>query len=253
MKVDLTGKVAIVTGASRGIGKAIAEKLAQSGAKVCVSSRNLKACEIVRDAIIKNQGTAIAVAADTSDPQALGYLVEETVEAFGTIDILVNNAATSPVFGPVEETSEAGFDKIMAANVRGPFTLSKLVLPYFKKKNSGSIINIGSIGAVRPEDALGIYSMSKAALLSLTKVMAKEWGPFGVRVNCVCPGLVKTKFSESVWESPPDRVDQFLMRTPMKRIATPEEIAPFVVFLSSESMSGFSTGGVFTIDSGLTL
>jgi NAD(P)-dependent dehydrogenase (short-subunit alcohol dehydrogenase family) len=253
LKVDLTGKVAVVTGASKGIGRAIAERLALSGAKVCVSSRNLKACEAVRDSIVKSQGTAIAVAADTSDPQALSYLVDETIEKFGTIDILVNNAATSPIFGPVEETSEAGFDKIMAVNVRGPFTLSKLILPHFKKKNSGSIINIGSIGAVRPEEALGIYSMSKAALLSLTKVLAKEWGPYGVRVNCVCPGLVKTKFNESVWESPPNRVDHFLMRTPMKRIATPEEIAPFVVFLASDSMSGFSTGGVFTIDSGMTL
>jgi NAD(P)-dependent dehydrogenase (short-subunit alcohol dehydrogenase family) len=179
--------------------------------------------------------------------------VDETVAKFGTIDIVVNNAATSPIFGPVEEASEAGFDKIMAVNVRGPFTLSKLVFPIFKGKNSGSIINIGSMGSVRPEEALGIYSVSKSALLSLTRVLAKEWGPYGIRVNCVCPGLVKTKFSESVWESPPNRIDHFLMKTPMRRIATPEEIAPFVVFLASDKVAGFSTGGVFTVDSGMTL
>lgn len=253
MKIDLTGKVAIVTGASKGIGRAIAEKLASSGASVAISSRNLSACEAAKTAIIDKGGKAIAVAADASDPQALSYLVRETIDRYGTVDIVVNNAATSPVFGPVEEVSEAGFDKIMAVNVRGPFTLAKLVLPYFKKKNSGSIINIGSIGSVRPEEALGIYSASKAALASLTRVLAKEWGPYGVRVNCVCPGLVKTKFSESHWEAPPNRIDQFIMKTPMRRIATPEEIAPFVVFLASDEVSGFSTGGVFTVDSGLTL
>jgi dehydrogenase/reductase SDR family protein 4 len=253
LKIDLTGKVAIVTGASKGIGRAIAEQLALSGANVSVSSRNLAACETVKASITAKGGSAIAVAADASDPQALSYLVHETVERYGTVDIVVNNAATSPVFGPVEEVSEAGFDKIFAVNVRGPFTLSKLVLPYFKRKNSGSIINIGSIGSVRPEEALGIYSASKAALASLTRVLAKEWGPYGVRVNCVCPGLVKTKFSESVWESPPNRIEHFIMRTPMRRVATPDEIAPFVVFLASDNVSGFSTGGVFTIDSGMTL
>jgi NAD(P)-dependent dehydrogenase (short-subunit alcohol dehydrogenase family) len=167
------------------------------------------------------------------------------------VDILVNNSASNPVFGPVEQTESWAFDKIISVNLRGPFDLSKMVLPSFKERGGGVIINISSIGGLRPEPGLGIYSVSKAALISLSKVMAKEWGQYNVRVNTICPGLIQTKFSEALWTN--DKIMKMMLhQLPLARIGSPEEIAALALFLSSPA-SSYSTGAVFTADGGYTI
>jgi NAD(P)-dependent dehydrogenase (short-subunit alcohol dehydrogenase family) len=248
---SLEGKVAIVTGASKGIGEAIVKLYAAAGAKVVVSSRKLEAVAPIAEAIRNEGGEAIAVACHAGSITDIVKLVDETVKKYGTVDILVNNAATNPVFGPVVNTSEDAFDKIMNVNVKGPFELAKRAYPFMKEKKSGSIINISSIGGLRPEHGLGIYSVSKAALISLTKVMAKEWGDDNIRANVICPGLIKTKFSEALWSN--DKIMNMMMKMlPIKRVGTPEEIAALALYLASEA-SAYSTGSVFTADGGFTI
>lgn len=248
---NLKGKVAIITGASRGIGEAIATQLGLSGAKIIISGRK-------EDALIKTTSKLISLGIECqylasnngieSDNQAL---VHFTLKTFGGVDILVNNSASNPVFGPVENTETWAFDKIIAVNLRGPFDLSKMVLPSFKERGGGVIINISSIGGLRPEPGLGIYSVSKAALISLSKVMAKEWGPYNVRVNTICPGLIQTKFSEALWTN--DNIMKMMMsQLPLARIGSPEEIAALALYLSSPA-SSYSTGAVFTADGGYTI
>lgn len=248
---NLKGKVAIITGASRGIGEAIATQLGLSGAKIIISGRK-------EDALIKTKSKLISLGIECqylasnngieSDNQAL---VHFTLKTFGGVDILVNNSASNPVFGPVENTETWAFDKIIAVNLRGPFDLSKMVLPSFKERGGGVIINISSIGGLRPEPGLGIYSVSKAALISLSKVMAKEWGPYNVRVNTICPGLIQTKFSEALWTN--DNIMKMMMsQLPLARIGSPEEIAALALYLSSPA-SSYSTGAVFTADGGYTI
>jgi dehydrogenase/reductase SDR family protein 4 len=248
---DLTGKVALVTGASKGIGKAIAELYALAGAKVVVSSRKQEAVDAVVAEIKSKGGNALAVACNVSDADDIQKLIVATLAAYGTIDILVNNAAANPSFGPVAETTESSFDKIISVNVKGPFELAKKVYPLMKARKNGSVINISSVGGLRPEQGLGIYSMSKAALISLTKVMAKEWGDDNIRVNVICPGLIKTKFSEALWSN--EKIMHTMMKMlPIKRVGTPEEIAALALYLASDA-SSYSTGGVFTADGGFTI
>lgn len=248
---DLTGKVAVVTGASKGIGEAIAQLYSSAGAQVVVSSRKQEAVDRVANSINDAGGKAKAIACNMGDMNDVQKLITETITAFGRIDILVNNAATNPTFGPVIETNEAAFDKIMNVNVKGPFELAKKAYPFMKEKKSGSIINISSVGGLRPEAGLGIYSMSKAALISLTKVMAKEWGDDNIRANVICPGLIKTKFSEALWSN--DKIMHTMMRMlPIKRVGTPEEIAALALFLGSDA-SAYCTGSVFTADGGFTI
>jgi dehydrogenase/reductase SDR family member 4 len=246
---SLEGKVAIVTGASKGIGEAIVKLYAAAGAKVVVSSRKLEAVEPIAHAIRSEGGEAIAVACHAGNIADIVNLVEVTVKHFGTIDILVNNAATNPVFGPVVNTSEDAFDKIMNVNVKGPFELAKKAYPFMKQKKSGSVINISSIGGLRPEPGLGIYSVSKAALISLTKVMAKEWGEDNIRANVICPGLIKTKFSEALWSNEAI-LKYYLKQTPLGRIGEPQEIANLALFLASDA-STYSTGAMFMADGGI--
>ncbi len=250
-KFSLTGKVAIVTGASKGIGKAIALGLAEAGAKVVLSSRNQESLdEIVKD--FEDLGLqAFAIAAKIGNENDHDSLVQKTIAHYGAIDILVNNAAINPVFGPINETDSEAFDKIMNVNLKGPFDLAKKVYPEMKKRGGGSVINISSIGGISPEPMLGIYSVSKAALISLTKVMAKEWGRDSIRVNVICPGLIKTKFSEALW------TDEKILKTvmyqqPLKTLAEPETIAGLALLLSSEA-GDFCTGGVYTADGGYTI
>jgi len=250
-RFKLDGKVAIVTGASRGIGASIAHALAESGAHVVVSSRKLPAVEQVAREIEAAGGRAHAVECHVGDDVALQRLVDETVATFGGVDILVNNAATNPVFGGLTETDGAAFTKIMDVNVRAPFELSKRVLPHMEKRGGGSLIHISSIGGISPEPMLGIYSVSKAALLSLTRVMAKEWGAYGVRANAICPGLVKTKFSRAIWENE-DLAREVVASQPIARMAEPDEIAPLALFLASPA-SSYVTGAVYTIDGGHTI
>ena len=248
---DLSGKVAVITGASKGIGEAIAKIYGAAGASVVVSSRKKESVDEVANAIVKSGGKAIAIACHMGNMQDVDRLVKETVSAYGGIDILVNNAATNPTFGPVVDTDEAAFDKIMNVNVKGPFELSKKVYALMKGKKSGSIINISSIGGLRPELGLGIYSMSKAALISLTKVMAKEWGGDNIRANVICPGLIKTKFSEALWSN--DKIMNTMMKIlPIKRVGTPEEIAALALYLAADE-SAYCTGSVFTADGGFTI
>ncbi len=248
---NLEGKVAIVTGASKGIGESIAELLAEYGAKVVVSSRKQDAVDEVAKKIKEDGGEAIGIAAHMGDMQSIENLIAQTEKEYGRIDIIVNNAATNPVFGSVESCSLEAFDKIMEVNVKGCFQLGKLALPIMKKNGGGSIINMSSVGGQRPEPGLGIYSVSKAALIMLTKVMAKEWGRHNIRANVICPGLIQTKFSEALWKN--EQVgDHFIKQLPIARIGLPDDIANLTLYLASEA-SAYSTGGVFTSDGGFLI
>ncbi|MEQ8714077.1 MAG: glucose 1-dehydrogenase, partial [Cyclobacteriaceae bacterium] len=224
---------------------------AQAGASVVVSSRKQEAVDEVAKSIVEQGGIATGIAANTGSLEELEQLVNKTVEFYGGIDIIVNNAATNPVFGPVINTNEDAFDKIMNVNVKGPFEFAKMAFPHMKKRGGGSIINISSIGGLSPEPFLGIYSVSKSALISLTKVLAKEWGPMGVRANVICPGLIKTKFSQALWSNEPI-VDKMTKELPLPRIGQPDEMAGLALFLASEA-SSYCTGGVYTADGGYTI
>lgn len=248
---SLEGKVALITGASKGIGYSIAETFAAAGAKVVISSRKQDALDEMAIQL-KNKGyEATGIACNVGKMNELPLLVEKTVEKYGTIDILVNNAAANPVFGPVHETSMEAFDKIMDVNVKAPFQLCKLCYPYLRHSSGASVINISSIGGLTPETGLGIYSVSKAALISLTKVFAKEWGVDNIRVNAICPGLIQTKFSEALWSN--DKVmNVVLKQLAIKRSGNSEEIGAMALFLAA-SASSYTTGAVFTADGGFTI
>ncbi len=251
MNFNLENKVAIITGASKGIGEAIAIILAQHGTSVVVNSRKQDELDKVVEQITSAGGKCIGVAANTGETAGLKTLVEMAVEKYGGVDIIVNNAASNPVFGPVIQTEEWAYDKIMDVNVKAPFELSKLVYPIMKQRGGGSIINISSIAGDTPDQGLGIYSVSKAALNMLTKVTAKEWAPDNIRVNSICPGLIKTKFSQALWQDE-NILKKFMKMIPMGRMGTVEEIAALALFLSSDA-SGYCTGTLFFADGGTTI
>jgi dehydrogenase/reductase SDR family member 4 len=244
----LDGRVAIITGASKGIGASIAQTFATNGAKVIVSSRKQAAVDEVVAEIQAAGGEALAVAAHVGDTQALENLVKLAIEQYGRIDILVNNAATNPVFGPLEDSVDA-MDKIMQINVKAPLELAKFALPYLKAQSNSAIINISSVEAFIATEGLGCYSVSKAALNMLTKSMAKEWGKYGIRANAICPGLIKTKFSEALWSNEA-MLKYYLKQTPLGRIGEPQEIANLALFLASDA-SAYSTGAMFMADGGI--
>lgn len=248
---SLEGKVALITGASKGIGFGIAEIFSAAGAKVVICSRKQEALDEMANQLNSKGYEAAGIACNVGNMEELPKLVEKTVEKYGGIDILVNNAATNPVFGPVHETSLDAFDKIMNVNVKAAFELTKLCYPHLRNSSGASVINISSIGGLSPEHGLGIYSVSKAALISLTKVFAKEWGDSKIRVNVICPGLIQTKFSEALWSN--DKIMSMIMRQlAIKRAGTSEEIGAMALFLAS-SASSYTTGGVFTADGGFTI
>jgi len=250
-RFDLTGKVAVVTGASKGIGEAIARALGEFGATVVVSSRRLEAVETVAEQLRAAGIEASAVAAHMGDMAQARALMDEVIARHGGVDIIVNNAATNPVFGPMMNADESVFQKIMAVNVQGPLELCKRAVPVLRSRGGGSIVNIASVGGLNPERMLGLYSVSKSALISLTKVMAKEWGGMGIRANAICPGLIKTKFSQALWQN--DQVlKQALAMAPISRIGVPQDLAGLAVFLASDAAS-YCTGGVFVADGGLTV
>ncbi|HMM45954.1 MAG TPA: glucose 1-dehydrogenase [Candidatus Macondimonas sp.] len=250
-RFDLTGKVAVVTGASKGIGEAIARALGEFGATVVVSSRRLEAVEAVAEQLRAAGIEASAVAAHMGDMAQARALMDEVIARHGGVDIIVNNAATNPVFGPMMNADESVFQKIMAVNVQGPLELCKRAVPVLRSRGGGSIVNIASVGGLNPERMLGLYSVSKSALISLTKVMAKEWGGMGIRANAICPGLIKTKFSQALWQN--DQVlKQALAMAPISRIGMPQDLAGLAVFLASDAAS-YCTGGVFVADGGLTV
>ncbi|MDA9092857.1 glucose 1-dehydrogenase [Polaribacter sp.] len=245
---NLEGKVAIVTGSSKGIGKAIAKGLAENGAQVVISSRSQEACNAVANEFQLAGLKAIGIACHIGKPDQRENLVTQTIGAFGRIDILVNNAAINPVFGPIEDVDPAIFDKIMEVNVKAPWSLSNLVLPHLKAHKNGSIINIASVEALTPGFGLGIYSTSKAAILMLSKNQAKEWGKHGIRVNAICPGLIKTKFSAALWQN--EKILGKIQKTlPSERMGMPEEMVGLACLLASDA-GGYMTGGVYTADGG---
>ncbi len=247
-KFDLSGKVAIVTGSSQGIGKSIARGLAEQGAKVVVSSRKQESVDAVA-AEFKAEGfEAVGIQCHIGDTQQRQSLIAKTIEEYGRIDILVNNAAINPYYGPLEGSDEAVFDKIIEVNVKAPWLLSNLALPYMKEKGGGSIINISSVEGLRPGFGLGLYSATKSALIMLTKNQAKEWGRYGVRANVLCPGLIKTKFSQGLWADE-KLVSGFTKALPLNRIAAPDEMAGMVMLLASDAGS-YMTGGVYVADGG---
>lgn len=248
---DLTGKVAIVTGASKGIGEAIARFMADAGAKVVISSRKQADLDTLAEDIRQQGADVMGIAAHVGDLDQINNLVQKTIEIYGGIDILVNNAAANPHYGPTIKFPESAFEKIMQINVKSPMELTKLVHPSMKARGGGSIINISSIAGLTPDHGLGMYSVSKAALNMLTKVYAKELGTDGIRVNAICPGLIKTKFSQALWEDE-KTLARFTRHLPVARMGTVEEIAGLALFLASPA-SGYCTGGIYTADGGTTI
>ena len=247
---QLDNKVAIVTGASKGIGEAMARGLAEFGAKVVISSRKRASVDAVAESFQNDGLEAIAIAANMGNVEEAQTLIDQTVDAYGGIDIIINNAAANPVFGPIQNTEERAFDKILDVNLKGPFELCKKAYPILKQRGGGSIINISSIGGLTPERGIGIYSVSKAGLINLTKVMAQDWGADNIRVNAICPGLIKTKFSEALWGNEPI-LDRFLQQIPLNRVGTSDDVAGLAVYLASDA-AAYCTGGVYLIDGGYT-
>ncbi|MBL4586713.1 MAG: glucose 1-dehydrogenase [Flavobacteriales bacterium] len=247
----LDGKVAIVTGASKGIGKFIALALAQQGAKVVVSSRKMEAVTKVADEFKAMGLEANAYPCHMGDDGQIKALAESTINNLGGIDIIVNNAATNPVFGPVQQAGDEAFDKIMDVNVRGPLNLAKYAYESMKSRGGGSIINISSIEGLTPGQGLGLYSVSKAALIQLTKVLAKEWGADNIRSNAICPGLIETKFSEAL-TSNEKILKLVMMKQALPMLAQPEDIAGLSLFLASDA-SKFVTGAIISADGGYTI
>lgn len=247
-RLRLTGKVAIVTGGTRGIGLAIATTLARAGARVVVSSRKTEHVEAVTAALRAEGHDVVGIASHMGRAADAHELAARTVEHFDGIDIIVNNAATNPIFGPLQQASDDAFDKIFAVNVKGPLELCRTAHSVMAQRGGGAIVNIASIGGVSPEPGLGLYSVSKAALISLTKVMAQEWGADGIRANVICPGLIKTKFSQALW-SDANITQHMLANQAIARVGVPDDIAGLALFLASDA-SSYCTGGVYHADGG---
>lgn len=250
---DLSGKVAVITGASRGIGRSIAERMAEAGAKVVVSSRKLDACEQVASRINARHGEerAMAFAASISDKAALERLVAVTVERWGRIDSLVCNAASNPYYGPMAGISDEQFRKILDNNIIANNWLVSLVAPQMRARKDGAVIIVSSIGGIVGSPVIGAYNVSKAADMQLARNLAVELGPDNVRVNCIAPGLIRTDFSRALWENP-ETLERYTRYTPLRRIGEPDEIAGAAVFLASEA-GRFMTGQTIVVDGGSTI
>ncbi|MCC8957524.1 SDR family oxidoreductase [Bradyrhizobium sp. Pear77] len=247
---DLSGKVAVITGSSRGIGRASAELLAQLGAKVVISSRKPEQCHEVAENIRNAGGEAHVIPCNICHRADVEALVGGTTRHYGKIDILVCNAAVNPYYGPLLDISDEAFDKIMGANVKSNLWLCALTIPQMAARGRGSVVIISSIGGLRGSTVIGAYGISKAADFGLCRSLAGEWGPEGVRVNCVAPGLVKTDFARALWEDK-ERLKRRCATTPLRRIGEPHEIAGAVAYLASDA-STFMTGQAIVLDGGLT-
>jgi NAD(P)-dependent dehydrogenase (short-subunit alcohol dehydrogenase family) len=248
---SLSGKVALITGASRGIGRAIALRLAQAGANVVVSSRKLENVQPVADEIVAAGGKALAVQAHVGSPDDVAMLIERTVETFGRIDVAVNNAATNPHFGPLLTADEGQWDKILDTNAKGAFRVCKAVVPHMEAQGSGKIVNMVSVAGLRPSPGMGVYGISKAAIIMLTQVLAVELGHANVQVNAIAPGVIKTRFSQMLWQTP--QIAEPLLRSmPLGRFGEPEDVAGLALFLAS-SASDYVTGAVFVVDGGMNV
>lgn len=246
---DLGGKVAIITGSSRGIGQAIAEEYADHGAKVVITSRNIEPCEEVAAAInAKHPGAAIAVSSNLSSKESLQAMVDAARAAFGSIDILVCNAASNPHYGPMETISDEALRKTLDHNIVAQHWLITMVAPEMRERQTGSIILVSSIGGLRGSVNLGAYAITKAADIQLVKNLAREFGPSNVRINAIAPGLVKTDFARALWENP-DNLKASTAAACLGRIGEPREIAGAAVFLGAVA-SSFMTGQTIVVDGG---
>lgn len=249
---DLTGKVAIVTGSSRGIGRAIAEEYADHGAKVVITSRNIEPCEEVAAAInARHPGHAIAVSSSLSSKESLQAMVDAGRDAFGPIDILVCNAASNPHYGPMETISDEMLRKTLDHNIVAQHWLITMVAPAMRERRSGSIILVSSIGGLRGSAILGAYAITKAADIQMVKNLAREFGPSNVRINAIAPGLVRTDFAKALWENP-DNLKASTSNACLGRIGEPREIAGAAVYLGSDAAS-FMTGQTIVVDGGVVV
>lgn len=245
---DLTGKIALVTGASRGIGEHIAKVLAQHGATVLVSSRKLDGCQRVVDEITERGGKAHAIPCHIGEMEQITNLFDTIKSQFGRLDILVNNAAANPYFGHILETDEAAYEKTVDVNIKGYFFMSKYGAQMMKEQGGGAIVNVASINGVTPGDLQGIYSVTKAAVISMTKAFAKECAQFNIRVNALLPGATDTKFAAALVKNP-KILEQAMGHVPMRRVAQPEEMAGTVLYLVSDA-SSYTTGTSINVDGG---
>ncbi len=248
---SLENKIALITGSSKGIGRAIAEHMAEQGAKVVISSRNQDACEGVAADINGQGGEAIALACNINYQEQLENLVTQTQKQLGSINVLVCNAALNPYFGPSQSIPDEAFEKIMHANIGSVHRLCQLVIPGMAEGGGGSVIIVSSIGGLKGSDKLGAYSISKAADMQIARNLAVEWGPKNVRVNCIAPGLVRTDFARALWENP-EIYEATVSKYPLRRIGEPHEISGAAVFLAS-SAGSFTTGQTIIIDGGGTI
>lgn len=244
----LKGKKAIITGASRGLGESIAKAFVEQGADVVISSRKIEGLEEVAQKISIDGRKVVPIATHAGKVEQINSLVETAVKELGGVDILVNNAATNPVFGPAMFCEEWAWDKIMDVNLKGYFFTAKACLPHMQQQGSGNIINVASLAGFTYAQGMGVYSISKAGVLMLTKTLAAEWGTFGIRVNTVAPGLFKTKFSQALW-STDDILEKVLQMQALDKLAEPDDIVGPVLFLASE-MSAFVTGQAIIADGG---
>ena len=248
---DLSGKVALITGSSKGIGRAIAERMAEHGAKVVVSSRKADICAEVVAGIVEKGGEAISVPCNINEKEQLQHLVDETKKAFGQIDIVVCNAAVNPYFGPSQEIPDSAYEKILGANILSNHWLCQMTIPEMAERRDGVVIIISSIGGVKGSKELGAYCISKAADMQMARNLAVEWGPSNIRVNAIAPGLIKTNFARALWESP-EIYERSTRTAPLKRIGYPDEIAGMAIYLAS-SAGSFTTGQTLCVDGGVTI
>ena len=247
---DLTGTVAVITGSSRGIGRSSAELLARLGAKVVISSRKADACHAVAEGIKKSGGDAHVIPCNISRHDEVKGLIAGATKHYGKVDVLVCNAAVNPYYGPLLDITEEAFDKIMSSNVKSNIWLCAEAIPQMAARGKGSVVIISSIGGLRGSTVIGAYGISKAADFGLCRSLAGEWGPKGVRINCVAPGLIKTDFARALWEDE-DRLKHRTATTPLRRIGEPDEIAGAVAYLASDA-STFMTGQTIVVDGGVT-
>jgi len=249
---SLEGKVAVITGGSRGIGKATALGYARAGADVVVTSRKLPDLEMVADEIRSLGRRALAVEAHVARMEQISGLVEKVVAEFGKIDILVNNAGTSPVFAPALELEERAWDVVINLNLKGLYFLSQMVARVMKEHGGGNIINVASVDGFRSEDNVGVYAISKAGVIMATKVMAREWNQYNIRANTIAPGMIHTRLLDSHWEVAPQDKPEVIKRILMGRIAEPEELVGAMIYLASDAAS-YVTGQTFIVDGGFLI
>lgn len=248
---SLAGKVAVVTGSTRGIGRSIAEHMAAAGAKVVVSSRKAEICEQVAKSLRDTGGEAIAIPANIGDKAQLENLVAQTRKHWGQIDILVCNAASNPYYGPMGQMPDDAFNKILQNNIVSNHWLANLVLPEMAQRRDGAVIIVSSIGGLKGTGVLGAYAISKAADMQLARNLAVEWGQYNIRINCIAPGLVKTDFARALWENP-ETLGKYESQTPLRRIGEPDDIGGIAVFLASRA-GAFVTGQTLVADGGVTI